>query len=62
MKAKILDIHFSIDLLISSKMTIKMHVDLYLHFLVFWDCMTHNPGLEGVRDATSPMISHEKTP
>ena len=51
-----------IDLLISSKMTIKMHVDLYLHFLVFWDCMTHNPGLEGVRDATSPMISHEKTP
>ena len=43
---------------------------LFLHFLVFWDCsvlflfgnrVALNPGLGGVRDVTSAIISHEQT-
>ena len=49
------------------------YIDLvlpYLHFLVFWDCRSHNrfvsrvalnPGLGEVRDVASAIISHEHT-
>ena len=43
---------------------------LYLHFLGLWDCRSHNcfesrvvldPGLCGVRDVASAIISHDQT-
>ena len=49
------------------------HIDivlLFLHFLVFWDCRFQDlfsnrvalkPGLGGVRDVASAIISHEQT-
>ena len=45
-------------------------VFLFLHFLVLWDCRVQqlfeskvalNPGLGGMRDVASAIISHEQT-
>ena len=68
-----LEITTAVDVPCGGHKKVSPYIDIvliFLHFLVLWDCRVQhlfgsrvvlNPGIGGVRDVASTIISHEQT-